>query len=263
MAAGPVAEDVAGIPTSEPAFGLPAIWIDPAQKERSETLGYTVVDPPSVIATHLTEVIKNHAAEILTRQDTRNLLDNLKEANPALVDGLVPNQLSLSEVQEVIKNLLRERVSVRDLVTVLETISGLASSIKDPDLLSEAVRQALARAISNQHRAADGSLHVLTLSPRVEKMLADSMGDHGLRFNLNPHMAQQLMEMTAQRMEEMAAAGFAPVLLCSATVRLAFKRLTERALPNLAILSYSEIASGINVQAQAMVDLPAEQSAGK
>jgi flagellar biosynthesis protein FlhA len=257
MAAGPVAQALAGVPTAEPAFGLPATWIEAIHKERAETLGYTVVDPASVVATHLSEVVKSHSPEILTRQDTRNLLDNLKRDYPALVEDLVPALLSLSEVHEVLKNLLRERVSIRDLVTVLETISGLAHSVKDPDLLSEATRHALARTLSNQYRAADGAIHVVTLSPRVEKMLSEAMGKPGqeLALRLEPHLAQKLLEATAERMEELAALSHVPVVLCSAAVRLVFKRLTERALPTLAVLSYSEVAPGVDVHAEGMVEL--------
>ncbi|MEW5956485.1 MAG: flagellar biosynthesis protein FlhA [Chloroflexota bacterium] len=256
IASGLVAEEINGIPTTEPAFGLPALWIEATHRERSETLGYTVVDPASVVATHLTEIIKGHSSEILTRQDTRNLLDNLKKDYPALVEGLIPNLMSLSEIQEVLKNMLKERISIRDLVTILETISSLAANIKDPDLLSEAARQALARSISNQYRAGDGAIHVITLSPRVEKVLHDAMNEHGFRLSLNPRLAQMVMDFTAQRMEEMASQGYTPLLLCSASIRLAFRRLTERALPNLAVLSYNEIAAGVDVQAHGMVDLP-------
>ncbi len=257
MAAGPVAEPVPGVSTTEPAFGLPAVWIDATHKERAETLGYTVVDPASVLATHLTEVIKQHAPEILSRQDTRDLLDNLKDMYPALVDGLIPNVLTLGEVQEVLKNLLRERISIRDMVTILETISGLAPGVKDPDLLAEATRQKLARSISNQHRAMDGVLHVVTLSPRVERMLSQAMGDlsQGISLNLDPATAQRLLENTAREMEGLAMKGYTPLVLCSAAVRLAFKRLTERALPNLTVLSYSEIASGIDVHAEGMIEV--------
>ncbi|RMF05732.1 MAG: flagellar biosynthesis protein FlhA [Chloroflexi bacterium] len=258
MAAGPVVEQIPGVSTTEPAFGLPAVWIDATHKERAETLGYTVVDPASVVATHLTEVVKMHAPEIVSRQDVRNLLDNLKEIQPALVEDLIPGVMSLSDVHDVLKNLLRERVSIRDLVTIMETISALAPSVKDPDLLAEATRQKLARSISNQNQAADGAIHVVTLSPRVERMLSQAMGDlsNGISLNMEPGIAQQLLEATAQQMEGLAAQGYMPVVLCSATIRLAFKRLTERALPNLSVLSYSEIASGVDVHAEGMVDVP-------
>lgn len=258
MATGIVTEDLVGIPTTEPAFGLPALWIDGARKERAETLGYTVVDAASVVATHLTEVIKIHSPEILTRQDTRNLLDNLKKDYPALVEDVVPHLLSLSDVQEVLKNLLRERIPIRDLVTILETVSSLAHSIKDPDILSEAVRRVMARTISNQNRSGDGVIHVLTLSPRVERTLNEAMDtpNRGLSLHLEPRIAQQLLEVTAKQMEEMATKGYMPVALCSAAVRLAFKRLVERALPNLTILSYSEIVTGVDVHAEGMIDLP-------
>jgi len=258
MAAGPVAEELPGVPTTEPAFGLPAAWIDATHKERAETLGYTVVDPASVLSTHLTEVIKSHAPEILTRQDTKDLLDNIKESYPALVEDLVPNLLALSDVQEVLKNLLRERVSIRDMVTILESIGSLAGGIKDTAILGEGVRRALARSISNQYRSPDGALHVLTISPRIEKAMTDSMGDmsQGLHLNLDPHTAQQLLETTARSMENLATKGYPPLVLCSATVRFAFKRFTERALPSLAVLSYSEIATGVNVQSEGMIELP-------
>lgn len=261
MAAGPVAEPVPGVSTTEPAFGLPAVWIDATHKERAETLGYTVVDPTSVLATHLTEVIKSHALEILTRQDVRDLLDNLKQAYPALVEDLVPNTLSLSDVHEVLKNLLRERVSIRDLVTILETISGLAPGVKDPDLLAEATRQKLARSISNQNRSPDGAIHVITLSPRVERALSQAIGDiqQGINLNMEPALAQLILETTAHQMEQVATQGYTPIILCSAAVRLAFKRLSERALPNLTVLSYSEIARGVDVHAEGMVELPVKQ----
>jgi flagellar biosynthesis protein FlhA len=264
MAAGPVSEKIPGVPTTEPAFGLPAVWIDAAHKERAETLGYTVVDPASVVATHLTEIVKSHALEIITRQDVKDLLDNLKQAYPALVDDLIPGTLSLSEVHEVLKNLLRERVSIRDLVTILETISNLAPGVKDPDLLAEATRQKLARTISNQNRSPDGAIHVITLSPRVERTLSQAMGDiqHGISLNMEPAVAQNLLEATAQQMELVATQGYTPIILCSASVRLAFKRLSERALPNLTVLSYSEVASGVDVHAEGMIELPIKQDVG-
>lgn len=258
MVSGPVAQEIDGVATVEPAFGLPAVWVDDGQKERAEMLGYTVVDPASVLTTHLTEVVKHHAPEILTRQDVKDLLATLKERYPSLVEDLVPNVISLSTVQEVLRNLLRERVSIRDMVTVLETIGSLAQATKDPDLLSEAVRRALNRTISNQHRSHDGVVHVVTLSPRVEQMLGEAMGDpsHGLSLNLDPRRAQRLLEAAAAEMEGLAQKGHTPIIICSAPVRLAFKRLTERALPNLVVLSYSEIAAGVDVHSDGMVDIP-------
>jgi flagellar biosynthesis protein FlhA len=196
---GQTQEQVPGIATTEPAFGLPAVWIENSYKERAEATGYTVVDPASVIGTHLTEVIRTHAPEILTRQDTKELLDNLKKNYSALVDDLVPQILSLGEVHEVLKNLLHERVSIRDMVTILEGISSAAPEVKDVNLITEAVRQRLARMISNQYRAIDGAMHVITLSPRVERLLADSIEyqNHNLRLNLEPRTAQKLMEITS------------------------------------------------------------------
>lgn len=262
MAAGPVVEELPGTPTTEPAFGLPAVWVEATYKERAETIGYTVVDPTSVLATHLTEVIKSHASEILTRQDTRDLLDNLKKNYPALIEEVVPNILTLSEIHEVLRNLLRERVSIRDLVTILETVSGIGHGIKDPELLSEAVRQMLARSISNQHRANDGALHVITLSPRIEKTLSEAMGDpsQGITLHLDPHLAQQILEATSKQMEVLATKGYVPIILCSTVVRRVFKQLTERILPNLTVLSYNEITAGIDVQAEGMVELPRNEA---
>ncbi|MGH2356282.1 MAG: flagellar biosynthesis protein FlhA [Chloroflexota bacterium] len=257
MNAGLADESIDGTPTTEPAFGLPALWIAAAQKERAELLGYTVVDAPSVLTTHLTEVIKTNAAGILSRQDVQTLVNHLKTDYAAVVDELVPGVMTLGEVQKVLQNLLKEQISIRDLVTILEALADHARQTRDPDVLTEHVRQRLARAISFQYRAADGLIHVVTLSPRVEQQLAESMTqtEQGLLAALEPARAQHLLQRLATEMEKVAALGHPPVLLCSARVRLGVRRLTERALPNLAILSFSEVAPGIDVQAEGMVVL--------
>ncbi|MBI5876860.1 MAG: flagellar biosynthesis protein FlhA [Chloroflexi bacterium] len=249
-------ERLEGIDTTEPAFGLPAKWISAGQKAAAELGGYTVVDPLSVLTTHLSEVIKRHAADILGRQDVQTLLDNLKTKYPSILDHLVPEPISLSDMHKVLRNLLRERVSVRDLVTVLETLAAHAPESKDTDYLTERVRQGLARSLSNQYRDSDGMVHALTLNPNVENLLAASMSTdpQAKRVRMEPSVAQSLIERTGQAMERLAAQGRQPLVLCSAAVRLPFRRLTERSLPNLAVLSYSEIVPQVEVFAEGMIE---------
>ena len=255
MNAGLADEQIEGIPTTEPAFGLPALWIQASLKDRAELLGYTVVDPPSVLTTHLTEVIKGNAANILSRQDVQTLITNLKAEHPAVVDELIPGVLSIGETQKVLQNLLRERITIRDLVTIVETLADYARQTRDTEALTEYVRQRLARAISAQYRGADGLVHVITLSPRVEQQLTEALKqtDQGTMIAMEPVRAQQLLQRLAGEMERVAGLGHAPVLLCSALLRLAVRRLTERVLPNLVVLSFSEIATGVDVQAEGMV----------
>ena len=255
MNAGLADEQIEGIPTTEPAFGLPALWIQASLKDRAELLGYTVVDPPSVLTTHLTEVIKGNAANILSRQDVQTLITNLKAEHPAVVDELIPGVLSIGETQKVLQNLLRERITIRDLVTIVETLADYARQTRDTEALTEYVRQRLARAISAKYRGADGLVHVITLSPRVEQQLTEALKqtDQGTMIAMEPVRAQQLLQRLAGEMERVAGLGHAPVLLCSARLRLAVRRLTERVLPNLVVLSFSEIATGVDVQAEGMV----------
>ena len=169
MNPGYVEEEISGIPTFEPSFHLPAIWITESQREKAESLGYTVVDPPSIIATHLTEIIRQYISELLTRQDVQNLVDNLKESNPSLVGELVPSQLGIGEIQKVLQNLLREGVSIRDLLTILETLADYAGTTRDSDILTEYVRQSLKRAISNKYFPSHETTSVVTLDPRSEE----------------------------------------------------------------------------------------------
>ena len=255
MNAGMADETIDGIQTTEPAFGLPALWITSAQKERAELLGYTVVDPPSVLTTHLTEVIKANSANIISRQDVQTLVNNLKAEHSAVVDELIPSVLSLGEVQKVLQNLLRERITIRDLVTILETLADHAKQTRDADALTEYVRQALSRAISAQYRGMDGYVHVITLSPRVEQQLTEALKqtDQGTMIAMEPSRVQRFLERVAAEMEKVAGMGHPPVLLSSARLRLAVRRITERVLPNLVVLSFSEIAPGVDVQAEGMV----------
>jgi flagellar biosynthesis protein FlhA len=255
MNAGLADESIEGVPTNEPAFGLPALWISSSQKERAELLGYTVVDPPSVLTTHLTEVIKANAAAILSRQDVQTLINNLKNEYPVVVEELIPNVLQLGEVQKVLQNLLRERITIRDLVTILETLADHGRQTRDPDALTEFVRQRLARAISAQYKGMDGLVHVITLSPRVEQQLTEALKqtDQGTMVAMEPAKAQHLLQRLAAEMEKVATLGHPPVLLCSARLRLAVRRLTERVLSNLVVLSFNEIAPGVEVQSEGMV----------
>ncbi|HLG72176.1 MAG TPA: flagellar biosynthesis protein FlhA [Chloroflexota bacterium] len=264
MSAGVATERIEGIPTKDPAFGLPALWITAAQKERAEILGYTVVDAASVLTTHLTEVIKSHAPDILSRQDVQTLLDHVKKDYSAVVEELVPNVMSVGEVQTVLRNLLRERLSIRDMVTVLETLANNAKNNKDLDFLTEQVRKALARMISNQYKESDDSIHVITLSPASEQTITNALyqTDQGLMISLDPTMVQRLMGRLQAVMEKIAGDGFQPILLCSAKIRLPMRRLTERLFPTLVVLSYSEIMPDLEVRSQAVIGFEDETQDG-
>jgi flagellar biosynthesis protein FlhA len=253
-------EQIEGLPTTEPAFGLPAVWISAAQRERAEALGYTVVDPASVLTTHLTEVIKQHAAEMLTRQDVQTLIDNVKRDYAAVVEDLLPNTLTIGEVQRVLQNLLRERVSIRDLVTILETLATYGKATRDIDLLTEYVRRALARQICSQYKSADNTLQVITVAPQLEQELVASLQqtEQGTMLVLDPERATWLLQRIAQEMERVAMAGVQPVVLCSSRLRLPFRRFVERSLPTLAVLSFSEIAAGIEVRSVGLLDVERE-----
>jgi flagellar biosynthesis protein FlhA len=252
-----VPEPEDGHRTAEPAFGLPAWWVDTSTQAQLELMGYTVVDPLSVLVTHLSETIRAHAPQLLSLQDVQDLLDNLRQAAPAAVDGVVPERLTLSELQEVLRNLLRERVSIRDLGTILETVSRYADT-RDTALLTELARRALSYAISDHH-AEEGIIHVVTLDPATEAELVDRL-DHGQggapnALALDPASAQELLQEIGRAVEQLAQVGHQPILLCSADVRRPLARLTERSLPNLTVLSYNEIAPTVQVEAHAMVTL--------
>jgi len=256
MNPGMAEQEIEGIPAVEPAFGLPAVWIAPAERERADMLGYTVVDPPSVIITHLSEVIRTHAATILSRQDVQNLLEHVKEEHPALVNELVPAVLTLGQVQRVLQNLLRERVSIRDLVTVLEAITDQAQVTHDPDVLSEHVRQALARQITRQYAGEDGRLSVITLAPAWQQELAKSVvqTERGPSLQIEPGAAQRFLMRIREAMERLAAAGHQPIILCPARLRLPLRHFTELALPSVVILAYSEISPNTEVITRETVD---------
>ena len=239
-----------GLPAIEPAFGLPARWIVPEAREHAEMLGYTVVDPTSVITTHLSEVIRQHAPSILSRQDVQALLDGVKAEHPALVGELVPELLSVGEIQKVLQHLLGERISIRDLVTILESLADTARSTRDPDQLGERVRQALGRAISRQNIGPDGRLAVVTLSATWQQSLAAALQttDSGSSVLLmDAPTGSKIIQALSKEMERVAALGHNPILLCPARLRLALRRFSERSLNALTILSYSEVAPQVEV----------------
>ncbi len=240
-----------GIPTTEPAFGLPAIWIPEAQHAEAEALGYTVVDGESVIVTHLTETIRKHAAQLLTRQDVRQLLDQLKEINEAVVTEVVPDVLSLGEIQRVLQSLLSEGVSIRDLGALVEAVGDKARSTRDPSLLAEYARQALGRAITAPHLDPTQTLRVITLDPTIEQELATSITQtsDGEYLAMEPVRAQAVLTAVRSQSDHASArGGIRPVLLCSARVRRHVRRLVESSVPHLPVCSYNEVAPGISVE---------------
>ncbi|MFS8573036.1 MAG: flagellar biosynthesis protein FlhA, partial [Clostridia bacterium] len=262
MESGPVSKRVSGIETREPAFGLPALWIPEEAKEEAELAGYTVVDSPSIIATHLTEIIRSNAAELLGRQDVKKLLDELKEDHAALVDEVVPELLTVGEVQRVLQNLLREGVPIRDLVTILETLGDFARATKDQIFLTEKVREALARQISKQYTNDQGYIPVITLDPAWEQEIADALQhtDRGLTIALAPERVEAFYDGLSRAVERAAAAGHQAVVLCSPVIRAAVRKLVARVLPRLAVISYNEVAPNAQVQSVGMVSLEGHAS---
>lgn len=265
MNPGTAVGQIRGIETVEPAFGLPAVWISEAQASEAEMSGYTVVDPLTVMITHLTELLRSHAAEILTRQDTQTLIDAIKQDSSAVIDELIPNLLTIGDVQKVLQNLLAERVSIRDLPTILEALADTARLTKDTDLLTEYVRQALVRQISKQYQGEDGVIRAFTLDPALEQTMADGLRqmDMGVQLILDPATVQRILEATRAQVERMAAKGHQPVALCSPKIRIHYRRLAERMLPTLAVLSYNDLAPGVGLETVGMVALADESSANQ
>lgn len=248
-------EYLEGYPTREPTFGLPATWIPHEKKEAAEIAGFTVVDATTVLITHLTETIKNYAHELLGRQEVKALIDLVKEKQPAVIEELVADLLTVGEVQKVLQNLLRERVPIRDLVTIFETLADYARSTRDLDALTEYVRQSLARTICNQY-AGGGKLHVISLDPRLEQKVADSVQTtaQGAFPVMDPQTTQKIFSLLAVLADQETMQGRQPLVLTSSRIRLPFKRLTERFLPHLAVLSFNEIVPGMDVQSVGMVN---------
>ncbi len=255
MNPGYVEEEITGIPTYEPSFHLPAIWITEGQRERAESLGYTVVDPPSIIATHLTEIIREHIAELLTRQDVQGLVNNLKESNPVLVDELIPKLLGLGEVQKVLQNLLQEGISIRDLLSIFETLADHAQNTRDTDVLTEYVRQSLKRSISNKYFPANETTSVVTLDPKIEQEIMASVKqtEQGAYLTLDPEKTRAIMEQVGNEIAKLENLGKSAIIITSPIVRMYFKKLTEDYYKDLIVISYNEVESNVELQSVGMV----------
>jgi len=248
---------VDGVKTTDPAFGLPAVWIGEADRERAEAMGYTVVDAISVFSTHFTELVKSFAPLILGRQDVQTLIDNIKTSHPAVVEELIPGILTAGEIHRVLQNLLRERVSIRNLATILEALAVEGRQSKDPDVLSEQVRRALGREICSLLKEPDGALHVITIGPEAEQLIANALqaSDRVAVVALEPGLAHRMLQRLSQEIQKVSEAGHLPVILCSGRIRLPLKRLTERSMPNLVVLSFAEVPGDFKVQCEGTVSL--------
>lgn len=255
MNPGYVEEEITGIPTFEPSFHLPAIWITEGQRERAESMGYTVVDPPSIIATHLTEIIRQHISELLTRQDVSHLISNLKETNPSLVDELFPKLLSLGEIQKVLQNLLKEGISIRDLLSVFETLADYATSTRDTDILTEYVRQSLKRAISSKYFPSNETSSVVTLDPKIEQEIMGSVKqtEQGAYLTLDPERTKSIIASVKREVSKLENLGKNPVVITSPIVRMYFKKMTEDYVRDLIVVSYNEVESNVELQSVGMV----------
>lgn len=256
MNSGTVFEEVPGIETTEPAFGLPALWIPESEREQAELNGYTVVDAVSVLATHLTEVIKSHAAEILGRQEAQNLVDNLKKTNKALVEEVVPDLLTVGEVQKALQNLLAERISIRDMETIFEVLSDYARATKDTEILTEYVRHAMARQIT-QANVQNGQLPCVTLDPALENRIAGGVQrtDRGSYVSLDPDSMKKLIDSLNNELQKLTNMGYQPIVLTSPAVRLYFRKLVERSVPGIIVLSQAEIEQNVEIQILGVVKI--------
>jgi flagellar biosynthesis protein FlhA len=255
MESGTVTGTLDGIATKEPTFGLNGYWINEELKSTAEVLGYQVVDAGTVLSTHLTETIKRYAHELLTRDEVNHLIKTLKEENPAVVEEVVPAVLKPGEVQKVLQNLLREGVSIRDLNTILETLGDYGPRIKDPEVLTEYVRNSLARPISRSHASPDGRIYVVTLDPKLEDVIkaATERTDRGTIVSLSPVMVSRIGERLGREISKLAAAGHEPVILCSPQVRAQVRRIAEAVQPGITVLSYNEVIQDVKVESLGMV----------
>jgi len=254
---GEVKKTIEGIPTKEPVFQLPALWVQEKRKDEAQFAGYTVVDISTIIATNLTEVIRSQADELLSRQDVQKLLDRLAQNYPKVVEELVPNILPLGLIQKVLQNLLKERVSVRDLLTIMETMADSIAITKDPDILTEYVRQRLARSIVKQYETPEGVLPLITIDQKIEDILRDAIqkADHGSYLSLEPNLAQKILMAINQTLERMAQANHQPIILCSPTIRRHLKKLLDRFLPQVVVLSHNELTTQAKIQSLGTVNL--------
>jgi len=257
MNPGGATEKLTGVHTTEPAFGLPATWIAESQRMFAEVAGYTVVDTTTVLITHLTELVRRHAADLLTRQETQEIIDAAKESAPTVVNELVPEVMGIGDIQKVLQNLLRERVSIKDIVSILEGIADHATLTKDTDILTEYVRQRLALAICRQYQGNDGRITTFAFHPATEQVITDNVRqtEIGARLILEANLVQELLRAVRDQIENLSSRGHVPVALCSPRIRLHVRRLVEQNFPMLAVLSYAEIAPNINVDSIGMVKL--------
>ncbi len=257
MNPGAAEEQIDGIPTREPTYGLPALWIKENVKEDALAKGYTVVDLATVMITHLSDVIRHHSHELFGRQEAQQLLDTVKETHPKVVEELIPNLLPLGGVVKVLQNLLKEQVPIRDLLAILETLADWAPMTKDLDLLTEKARQALARTISKLYLSPEGVIPAVTLSPAVESLIAEAIqqSEHGAMLALDPAKAQRIINNLATKLEEAAHLNYQPLLMCSSQIRMQFKRLVERFIPNIIIISYDEILNTVEIKSLGTVEL--------
>jgi flagellar biosynthesis protein FlhA len=244
---------IRGINAIEPAFGLPALWISESDRELAELNGFTVVTPSAVISTHLTEVIKKSASEILTRADVKSLIENLKKDNEELIDQLMKD-ISYSEIQTVMQNLLKERISVRDLQAILESVSTHSRINKNPDYVTEQCRMALSRSICKQNMTDSGDLLAVTLSPDVENTIAAGLSSDGQNLSLDPNFTRMMIDNLNKEIENvLTQTGNQPVILCSSPIRMAFRKLIERTYPQISVISYNEIPPNINARSVGVV----------
>jgi flagellar biosynthesis protein FlhA len=259
MDAGGATGKIAGAHTTEPVFGLPAVWIKAAERENAQLNGYTVVDSTTIMATHISEIIKKHAHELVGRQELQQLLDNVAASFPKVVEDLVPSLLNLGTVLRVVKNLLKEQVSIRDLRSILETLADYGGITKDPEMLTEFVRQNLGRYIVEQYKTEGDVLCLLTLDRNVEEVLADSvqLSEQGSYLAIEPSTAQRILGSIRSSMESFDRTGAPPVIIASPNIRRHMKKLTERFIPNLAVLSHNEIPPHIKIQSLGVVNLDA------
>ncbi len=256
MAAGEVEGEIEGQDTVEPAFGLPAKWILAENREKAELMGYTVVDPSSVISTHLTEIIKKNAYEILTREDVKQLIDNIRESSPTLVDELIPSQMSLGDIQKVLSNLLKEMVSIRNLVKIIEALADFSKSTRDINILTEYTRQRLIKQISRQYFPF-GQANVVTVAPAVESMLLDSIeqGDIGSYISLDPKIQQDLAYAVTEEVRKLLQLGEQPIVVTAPIVRFYLKRMMDTVIPELIVLSYNEIEPEVKIKSVGVVNI--------
>lgn len=254
MNPGYVEDEIDGIETVEPYLGLPALWISEKQRERAEVLGYTVVDPPAIIATHLTEVVKHNLSELLSRQDVQILIDNVRQTHPVLIDELTPKLLGIGEIQKVLANLLKESISIRDLASILETLADYAQVTRDVDMLTEYARQSMKRNISQTYFG-EGENRVITLDPKLEQTIMESIkhSEQGAFIALDPNTTQMIFGSLTKELTKLTSIGVQPIVLTSPIVRIYFKKLVEQIAPDLVVLSYNEIDPNAQIKSIGMV----------